>query len=727
LIGLAIVWLWLALQPTPASAQERRELTLGAGEAPVTVFADRLENIERDNLLVAEGRVEIEQGEIRLEADRVEINTETGEAVAIGRVLFFDGRDRLLGQRLEYSFRTGTGIIYRAEGRAEPHFFFSGDRMERFGEKAYRLTGGTFTTCEDESPAWHVRWGKATAYLDDWIWGTTASFWVGKIPLVPYFPVLAASLRKDRQTGFLMPSVGYSDEKGFTYRQPFYWVISDSQDLMVVPTWYSDRGFGLGAAYRYVLREESRGEFEGSYLRDTGLHEDRGVFGFRHEEALTPRLTLKADIAYVSDDEYFFEFGNTLDERGRIQLESNVSLTQRWEKWNLFGRLFWYEDLTTPEPVELHRLPEIRLSTFSTEIPGVPNLLFDLETSYNNFVRDVGSDGQRLDIHPRLSYPITPFGLFTVTPRLGLRETVYDTRVIGTTVDRGFLVEDTDKEFIDRSLVEVGMDLEARAYRTFDLGGALGIQKLQHAIEPRLSYLFINEVNQDELPQFDFNDRVRGTNGVTYSLVNRLKARAVPEREGDRGRVWELLRFTLQQTYDVEDPPRIETISAINVPAPTTPTSPGTTPGPVPPVRRGRLSDLTADLIFQPVFGFWFRGSAAFDPYETDVTSATIDLAYETKDILLNFGTRHGIGGELQFIQGELRARLTDRWGVRFASNFDVLTDTVIENRLEVTFREQCWAITAAFIDRATEDEFHLTVSLLELGSYGFGRAFGPQ
>jgi LPS-assembly protein len=304
---------------------------------------------------------------------------------------------------------------------------------------------------------------------------------------------------------------------------------------------------------------------------------------------------------------------------------------------------------------------------------------------------------------------------------------VYDTKVIGTTVDRGFLVEDTSDDFVDRTLVEVGVDLEARAFRTFDLGGAFGIQKLQHAIEPRVSYLYVNDVDQDELPLFDFNDRVRGTNGFTYSLVNRLKARAVPEREGDRGRVWELLRFSLSQTYDLENPLRLEPISPINLPAPAVPTTPGTTPAAVDPGRRGRLSDLIADLIFQPAFGLWFRGTVGFDPYETDFTSATTDLTYETKDILLNFGTRHGLGGELQFIQGELRVRLAERWAVRFLTNFDVLSDTIVENRLEVSFREQCWAITAAFIDRTDEDEFHVTVSLLELGSYGFGRAFGFQ
>src|SRR3546814_18366160 len=63
------------------------------------LFADRMENLERDQLLIAEGRVEIEQGEVRLEADRVEVNTETGEAVATGRVVLFDGRDRLVDRK----------------------------------------------------------------------------------------------------------------------------------------------------------------------------------------------------------------------------------------------------------------------------------------------------------------------------------------------------------------------------------------------------------------------------------------------------------------------------------------------------------------------------------------------------------------------------------------------------------------------------------------------------
>jgi len=351
LIGLIVAW--LALFPAVVLAQERKDVTFGTPEAPVAVFADRIENLERERLLIAEGRVEIEQGEVRLEADRVEVNTETGEAVAVGRVVFFDGRDRLVGERLEYNFRTGTGVVYKGQAAAEPHFFFRGDKMERFGEKAYRLTGGWFTTCEDESPAWHVRWGQATAYLDDWIWGTNASFWVGRVPLIPFLPIFAATLRRERQSGLLTPSFGSSNDKGFTYRQPVFLVISDSQDLTLVPTIFEKRGLAMGASYRYIRKETSRGEMEGFGLYDTEQDELRGVFGWRHEELITPGLTLKVDVARVSDNTFFQEFGNTLDERSRQRLESNISLTQRWDKWNLFGRLFFYQDLTTTQPIEL--------------------------------------------------------------------------------------------------------------------------------------------------------------------------------------------------------------------------------------------------------------------------------------------------------------------------------------------------------------------------------------
>ena len=97
-----VVWLvlaWLTFLPTLSWSQERQRLSTESG-VPVTVYADRIQNLERERLLLAEGNVQIEQGDVRLEADRVEINTETGETVATGRVVKYDGRDRLTGERI---------------------------------------------------------------------------------------------------------------------------------------------------------------------------------------------------------------------------------------------------------------------------------------------------------------------------------------------------------------------------------------------------------------------------------------------------------------------------------------------------------------------------------------------------------------------------------------------------------------------------------------------------
>jgi LPS-assembly protein len=740
-----LVWLvavaTLVLLPTLARSQERQQLSLDAG-VPVTVYADRVEKLERERLLLAEGNVQIEQGDVRLEADRVEVNTETGEAVATGNVVLFDGRDRLTGERIEYSLRSGTGIVYKAQAAAEPHFFFSGNRMERFGDKAYRVSQGIFTTCEDETPAWSVRLGRATAYLDEYMWGTNASFWVWKIPVVPFIPFFAASLRRDRHSGLLATTFGNSSEKGLWIKQPIYFALSDSQDLTLSPVYFEDRGFGISASYRYVRREGSRGEIEGFYLHDEkdspDYDPDRWVVSLRHEEIVTPRLVVKADLNRVSDNTFLSEFGDSLDERGRLRLDSNLSVTQRWEKWNFVGRLFFYQDLTTEEPIELLRLPELRLNAFQQPIPGLPGLLFELDSSYVNFVRDIGSDGQRLDLAPRLSYPLSPGGFFTITPRIGVRETLYDVEVVGVKEDRGFIVEDTRKELTVRSLFEAGADFEARAYRVFDLDGALGISRMQHVIEPRVSYNFLDGDDSSNLPQWDGIDTIEPGHTVTYSLTNRLKARSL-DKEDAPGRVWELVRFTLSQAYTIDPDPTLTTVVGTPVPQPTITSAAaraaarrrqlGQETEPVPTTTTisttpKRLSDVFADLIVEPVWGFRFRGTAAFDPYEARVTAATTDVYYEAARWRAAFGTRHGDDGRLVYIQSSIQAKIGTRWTFRVSSDYNVDTGTVIENRFEVDFREQCWGITASYVDRVDEDEFRITINLLELGQYGFGRAF---
>src|SRR5919197_469407 len=224
-------------------------VTIGTSGGDVTVIADKLEQVGPENLLVATGNVELSKGATRLMADRIELNRATGDAVAQGRVIFYDGEDQLTGQRIEYNVKTGTGVVYQADARSAPYYRITGDRMERLGENVYRVKQGMFTTCEADPPDWAFRFGSATADLNEFIYGTSASFWVRNLPVIPFLPFFAAAIRRERQTGFLFPKFGYSSRKGAYLELPFFWAIDDSQDLLVSPLTYTSLGEGFNLEY----------------------------------------------------------------------------------------------------------------------------------------------------------------------------------------------------------------------------------------------------------------------------------------------------------------------------------------------------------------------------------------------------------------------------------------------------------------------------------------------
>jgi LPS-assembly protein len=707
-----LVFLSLALA-APALAQG--PLTLREPKEEVRILADRLEQVGEDGLLIATGNVEISRGNRRLTADRVEYNRKTGEARAVGRVTFHDGEDRLVGDRLEYNFETGTGAIHRASAFSPPYYRLSGERMARVGERVYEIQEGSFTTCECDRPAWSFRAGSATATLDEYLVGRDASFWVGRVPLLPWIPFFLVPLQRERQTGLLLPELGVSSRKGFFLKAPFFWAISDSQDLAVSLDAFTERGVGAEGEYRYILSESSRGSARGFLIRESLKDDDdRGVGTFRHDWQITPRLSARADLTMVSDDRFFREYGDRLQERSLQRAESNLFVIQRWDMWNFVANAAWYQDLTTRRPVELQRLPELRLQGVRQPVPGLPWLLYETQASFVNFVRDVGSDGLRLDAHPRDFRPLPVAGLLTVTPFVGGRGTYYDTRVVGTraTRDGQITVEVTEDDSRIRAMGELGADAEARASRIFDTGGTGGIARLQHLIEPRVNYTAIQGVNQKALPQFDPGggtvhatspplsqlgvDKIGKISQLTYSLTNRLNAKTVAG-QGQEAVRWELLRLVLSQSTSL-------------LPAADEP-----------------VGDVLGELIVQPNRVFSFRGDTSYNLYGRGFQTLNTDITAAIRDVSATLGTRFNDREQIEFVRGELQAKISRNLDVRGGANWDTRSGTVVESRFAVDLHFQCWAIVLEYVDRArNEDEFRFGVNLLGLGTLGRRPWVGP-
>ena len=287
----------LSVVATAEAQAPQAPITIGTSGGDVTIVADQMEQVGGpDNLLIATGNVELTKGPTRLLADRIELNRATGDAVAQGHVIFYDGEDQLTGQRIEYNIRSGTGVVYQAEARTAPYYRISGERMERLGESVYRVSKGVFTTCDADPPDWAVRFGSAVANLNDYIYGTKASFWVRNLPVLPFIPIFAAAIRRDRQTGFLFPKYGYSTSKGAYVETPFFWAIDESQDLTFSPLVYTNLGEGFDLEYRYVRDDNQRGRFSGFFIQESFKHDSSRFLGTTQQEwRLAPRTTLKVE------------------------------------------------------------------------------------------------------------------------------------------------------------------------------------------------------------------------------------------------------------------------------------------------------------------------------------------------------------------------------------------------------------------------------------------------
>ena len=700
--GLALA-LGLLVGVAGHAAAQSRSISLPAAGGEVTVLADRIEDLGPDGLVIATGNVEIVRGRARLTADRIEIHRESGAAVATGRVIFYDGEDRLSGERIEYNIKSGTGVVHQAQASTAPYYRLSGERMERVGGSVYRVRKGIFTTCEDDPPAWSFRFSDATADLEDYVYGTGASFWVKNVPLIPFFPFFAAAIRRERQTGFLFPVLGQSNRRGFYAEIPFFWAIDESQDLTAAFHAYERLGFGGRLQYRYRLSETHGGSVGGFYVKETEAgNDDRGWGTIRHEWAPPGGWRAVADVNLVSDDRVLRDYSSRLSERTLQRVDSNVFVTRSFEHWNVVGSLFSYQDLTTERGTELRRLPEIRADRIRAPVPGVPGALLDLESSATYFQRDVGSEGVRVDIHPRVSMPIRPGGLFTVTPFVGGRVTAYDKTAIDRQLSGDGITEIdiVNQDARVRRYVETGADLEMPLSRVYGFN-RWGVDALLHRIEPRVSYLYITGQDMDKLPLYTERiDRIGEASRLVYSLTNRILARTPggPDVEPVR---WEAVRFLVGHEVDF----RSENFT---------------------------VGDVIADLIVQAPSIFRARAEARYAMARRDIASAITDVTMTLERVSASVGTRYDAEQDTNFLQAALRAELTRNVVGRVATNWDMRTDTFVESQFGIDLRFQCYEISLVYIDRTREvgrrsgdDEFRFSVNLLGVGG-PIRTGFGP-
>jgi LPS-assembly protein len=495
------------------------------------ISADRIEYIAESNTYVAQGSVTIIFEDAILSADKITLDGNTQDAAAVGNVTYRDAEAEITAQRIELNLKTKTGTIYDSYlFYKKQNFHVHSGKIRKTGDKSFTLDEAVVTTCDADPPEWHIYSKDISITQNEKLTGWHGTFNVSETPIL-YTPYLWAPLNRDRQSGFLFPSFGYSSERGYYYKQGFFWAAADNQDATIYLDYYDDKGFGEGLDYRYIFNAESDGELWIYHVEDKDPEKDLYEVKAYHNQKLPYNIEGYLKVHAVSHSKYYetmdstsadrfglsswesTDFGFTSEERLQKYLESNLQVAKPFSGGRTYLLAQGRQSLEESSEEIPQSLPEIALmlNTRSHDF-----FSYNLSAKAVNFWREEGREAVRLDLNPDLFFS---YGrLFNITQKIGLRETAY------------FLSEPSGDE--DRFIYDLNTTFTTTLFKKYET--------FVHVIEPLLMYTYVPDVDQDAIPVFDSTDFIPETSAVTYALTNRISGIGSTNLEA---------RFRLSQSY----------------------------------------------------------------------------------------------------------------------------------------------------------------------------------
>lgn len=230
----------------------------GLGGGGFYLEADRLTQDGVKHTVIAEGAVEARYRGRVLRSDELNYNSDTGVVSARGhvRILNADGTSQFADAiTLDKDMSEGVAIGFAS--RLANHVKIAAAVARRRNASVIELDRVIYTPCQTcidngpPTPTWSIR---ARKVIEDHK-RQTLTFEHAVIQVkgvgVLYFPFLqTADPDAPRKSGLLLPVVTFSGERGLSYQQPYYQVISPSQDITITPQINSKVNPFLNLEYR---------------------------------------------------------------------------------------------------------------------------------------------------------------------------------------------------------------------------------------------------------------------------------------------------------------------------------------------------------------------------------------------------------------------------------------------------------------------------------------------
>ena len=454
------------------------------------------------DLIIAEKDVEIHYRDLEVFADRVEYNTKTKDILAEGNVVIRMPKEVVSAERVIGNLDTRMFKMEKASGMLQPTVFYRAEEVERREPNLYTLRGARLTTCSQTVPRWEFSFRRAELVKGDYVsmWG--ALFRLKSVPVF-YLPYMRYPLERERTTGFLSPEIGYTEHKGFTLSQSFYWAFARNMDLTLTADIYSARGIGGGLEYRYLLPGGMAGEarlYLFRFRRDEfGQQPDNAyILRLNHSQPLPAGFRLVANVDYQSSFEFLREFDNNFRRAVVSNRRSEVYLARSWGTASLSARASRFETYfrSIDNSIVMTYLPQVNFSLASTPLWRGSPVYFTLGSSLTSweygwssaYAEGTQRKSTNLTLNPVLSIPLRGLPWLDVMTSVAANFQYY-----------GQSYQPNTKRVSPEPLFDprFSANVEIRGPKLYRLFyGGDGEAKVKHVIEPFVQYSYDSPVDQ---------------------------------------------------------------------------------------------------------------------------------------------------------------------------------------------------------------------------------------
>jgi LPS-assembly protein len=531
--------------PAPPKVSLVRPADIGPDDHLIHIDTDNaVLNLDLDAVL--KGHVTVRQDLRSVEADEVTYDYVTDRLNVKGRVNFLDPKLRVRSESGSYGTLGGATFDQANFDIPDRHGRGYARDVDLHPDGKVDLRQVRYTTCPVGNEDWQLQAGRLA--LDTKAQEGVAHDVIMRFKNVPVFytPYISFPLGDERKSGVLFPEFGHSGNNGYELEVPYYFNIAPNYDLTVTPGLLSARGVQFAEDYRF-LTNRSHGQIDATFLPDDrkDSNENRSYFRATDITDIRHGLRFDADVADISDVNYFSDFAIGADQTSVTFLQRRADLLYYDDAWRIRAELQNYQTIDIAIPAydrPASRVPRIQASGLYPILDS--QFEFALDSEAVNFLREAGpcqsalianatvgtvgadpcASGVRVNLAPEIRWSNRGPGYF-FEPAVGFDLTQYAL----SDVDQGAPSNPT------RALPYARLDTGL----IFERNAGSQAQRTQ-TLEPRLVYSYVPYRNQNELPIFDSGlpdlnltelfrtnryvglDRIGDANQVALALTTRL-------------------------------------------------------------------------------------------------------------------------------------------------------------------------------------------------------------